>query len=120
MKNKTKIPFLELVKYLSFKIPLNNNLDFIKLSELKCKENITDLFSNLKSIVNYYKLNKTKIVKLLYFNRNSINNILYNTDRLIALDEEEIEENVSYYFYLSLLIREEQNIINIVSYILQT
>ena len=112
MKNKTKIPFLELVKYLSFKIPLNNNLDFIKLSELKCKENITDLFSNLKSIANYYKLNKTNIVKLLYFNRNSINNILYNTDRLIALDEEEIEENVSYYFYLSLLIREEQNIIN--------
>ena len=112
MENKTKIPFLELVKYLSFKIPLYNNLDFIKLSELKNKKNITELFINLKSVKNYYKLNNANIVKLLYFNRNSINNILYNNDRLITLDEKEMEENISYYLYLSLLMRENQNTIN--------
>lgn len=106
MENKTKIPFLELVKYLSFKIPLYNNLDFIKISELKNKKNITELFINLKSVKNYYKLNNANIVKLLYFNRNSINNILYNNDRLITLDEKEMEENISYYLYLSLLMRE--------------
>jgi len=112
MENKTKIPFLELVKYLSFKIPLYNNLDFIKLSELKNKKNITELFINLKSVKNYYKLNNANIVKLLYLNRNSINNMLYNNDRLIALDEKEMEENISYFLYLSLLMRENQNTIN--------
>ena len=112
MKNTTKIPFLELVKYLSFKIPLYNDLDFIKLSELKSKENITELYINLKSIENYYKLNNKNIVKLLYLNRTSINSILYNNDRFIILFEEEIEENISYYFYLSLLIKENQNTIN--------
>ena len=112
MKNKTKIPFLELVKYLSFKIPLNNNLDFIKLSEFKNKESITELFCNLKSIEKYFKLKSINIVKLIYFNRNSINKLLYNTDRIIKLDEEEIEENISYYFYLTLLISEDKNTIN--------
>ena len=116
MENKTKIPFLELVKYLSFKIPLYNNLDFIKLSELKNKKNITELFINLKSVKNYYKLNNANIVKLLYLNRNSINNMLYNNDRLIALDEKEMEENISYFLYLSLLMRENQNTINISNY----
>jgi len=103
MKNTTKIPFLELVKYLSFKIPLYNDLDFIKLSELKSKENITELYINLKSIENYYKLNNKNIVKLLYLIRTSINSILYNNDRFIILFEEEIEENLIIHLQLTIL-----------------
>ena len=55
---------------------------------------------------------KKEFLKFLYFNRQNIEDILYNEDKLIEIKEEDIKKEISDYFYLSLLIKSKKNIIN--------
>ena len=105
---------MNLVKELSIKNPLYNNPKFIELSIVKNKTNINDLLSNFQKLDEYYeyKLDNLNLIKLLYFNRNSIQKILYDSEKIIKLDSNKGEKNLSYYFYLSLLIKENDNMVN--------
>ena len=58
----------------------------------------------------YYNLDKINIIKILYFNRNEIHNILYNKDKQIIIDCK--TSNLSFNFYLSLLLRENPDYID--------
>ena len=61
-----------------------------------------------------YILNKKNddIFKILYFNKKNLNKILYKEDKLIQINEELIKSDLSYYFYLILLLEDNPNIVN--------
>ena len=65
---------------------------------------------NIIKLSEYMKLDKIKIVKLLYFNIESFHHALYEYNTEIILEEE--EKNLSYIFYAALLIKDNPNIIN--------
>ena len=97
--------YFYIAQYLSLNNSLFYNNDFISSSN---KKDIENIFINIEKLENKYKIDN---FKLLYFNRVSINKILYDKDEIIALNSEDIP-NLSYYFYVSLLIRFDENIIN--------
>ena len=113
--------FIDLVKHLS----LNNTAfyflfykgNFISLSQINNKDDIEKKIMDAEILEKTYKINKIEFVKLLYFNRNSIYNILYENEEIISLKWEGISD-LSYYFYVSLLIYKNVNIIS-VSYSLE-
>ena len=58
-------------------------------------------------------LNDLSLAKIYYLYRDSIENKLYDLNNNIRLNyNDKNEENLPFYFYLSLLIRENENIIN--------
>ena len=58
-------------------------------------------------------LNDLSLAKIYYLYRDSIENKLYDLNNNIRLNyDHKNEENLPFYFYLSLLIRENENIIN--------
>ena len=65
---------------------------------------------NIEELSSYYNLDKIKIVKLLYYNIDIFQNILYSHDKEIILEKE--DQNLSYIFYAALLIENNSNIIN--------
>ena len=94
-----------------FKLPIEINEKIINFKESKSNENKNKNFKILiKELSSYFKLNKIKIVKLLYFNINSFHHLLYDYNTEIELEEK--EKNLSYIFYATLLIEDNQNIIN--------
>ena len=93
------------------KILLNENYYFndLKFSEfskstltIKVKNNIKNTFTDFETIKMNFRLND-KAMKLLYFNKNII--------KIIKLNSIEKVDNISYYFYLDLLITNNPNII---------
>ena len=102
--------FSKLLKSLSNEFFNFKDIDLIKNSEVENKKNV-ELF--LINTANNYHNNKLDLVKFFYLNRFSIHDILYKYGKIIRLTfEDEKEENLSYYFYLSLLIRDNDDIIN--------
>ena len=63
-------------------------------------------FSDIKSI-----LKEKNLTKILYFNANKVHMILYEVDEIIKLNDE-LDNGLSSYYYLFLLIRAGQDIIN--------
>ena len=69
-------------------------------------------------IIKYNEINqfcetkKYNPLKLYYFNKSYIHRILYEKEESIILNSNKNGENLSYYFYLSLLIKDNPNIIN--------
>jgi len=101
------------------KILLNENYYFndLKFSEfskstltIKVKNNIKNTFTDFETIKMNFRLND-KAMKLLYFNKNIIHPLLYEFDKIIKLNSIEKVDNISYYFYLDLLITNNPNII---------
>ena len=98
-----------------FKLPIEINekiiKHFINFKESKSNEKKNKNFrKHIKELSCYFKLDLIKIVKLLYFNINSYRHLLYDYNTEIALAEKEIY--LSYIFYATLLIEDNQNIIN--------
>ena len=91
--------YFYITQYLSLNNSLFYNNDFILSSN---KKDIENIFINIEKLENKYKIDNLEIVQLLYFNRVSINKILYDKDEIITLNSEDIS-NLSYYFYVSLL-----------------
>ena len=101
------------------KILSNNNYYFndLKFSELlksltlEVKNNIIDIFTDIENIKKHFNLNELEAMKLLYFNNNIIHPLLYEFDNIIKINSIEKFDNISYYYYLSLLITKSPNII---------
>ena len=105
--------FLKLITKLPNNFFLYKDIDFIQNSEIKDKDNVEKSLIDIQNIVNNYYTNKLDLVKFFYLNRLSIHEILYKYGKIIRLNyNDEKEENLSYYFYLSLLIRDNDDIIN--------
>ena len=104
--------FLDLVQRLSLNNSFYNKKDFITLSKVNNKQKILNMFTDINELEKYYKINKLQILKLLYHNRTSIHSILYDLQSNITLDSGGEVQNLSYYFYASLLIEEDSSITN--------
>ena len=70
------------------------------------------LLSNYDEILKIMNSKKKDLIDFLYFNRNNIHEILYKEEKIINIEINENNRNLSYYFYLSLLISENKDIIN--------
>ena len=74
------------------------------------KNPIFKLLSNYEDIQSILKFVDKDIIKFLYFNRFKVDKILYDSEEVIPINKEEKELN--FYFYLSLLIEENVNVVN--------
>ena len=106
--------FFELIKHLSNKNFIKNDAELIELSKFQNKKDIEETLINTNILEHNYKLNKLEIVKLYYLNRLSIHNILYNLEKIVIVNYNNAkeEENFAYFFYLTLLIRENDSVVN--------
>ena len=95
-----------------------NEKDNLSKKILICYKISTLPNNNLKLLSNYDEVliiinsNKKHLIDFLYFNRNNIHEILYKEEKVINIEINENNRNLSYYFYLSLLITENKDIIN--------
>ena len=95
---------------LSPKINLCYYSTFKELSEINHNPSyklLTD-YSELLSILNS---NKKETIKFLYFNKSNINNILYNSEEIITIQNNE-NMRLSEFFYLYLLINDNSELVN--------
>ena len=93
----------------------NNNLcENSNLIELKYenKEEIEDWLIDYERFNNFCETNKYNPLKIYYFNKNYIHKILYDKQELILLNSNKSKNNLPYYFYLSLLIKDNPDIVN--------
>ena len=111
MVNNNENYFLELIKHLSLNNSIFYDSNFLLSSKNKNIENIFDILFDIELFEKKYEIEPLKIVELLYFNRSSINKKLYEKEEKINLKSEG-KQNLSYYFYVSLLIKDDPNIIN--------
>ena len=73
---------------------------------------INKLIINYNSLKDILEIKKLGIIKFLYFNRNYIHKILIDDNEIITIKNNYYENNLSFNFYLSLLIEEDLNTIN--------
>ena len=112
MENSQKYLYLDLVKYISLYNPIFNNYKFLTLSQTKNKDIILNFFINIKKLEEYLKINNLQTIKILYFNIFSINSILYDYEKTITLNTNGKINNLSFYFYANLLIKNNPHIVN--------
>lgn len=74
--------------------------------------NFINDYSELKFYLEYLRQNKYNIPRFLLLNKNCIDNILYISDVQISIDSLEINHELNNFFYLSLLIMDNTEIIN--------
>ena len=102
MKNKK-------INKTSLLISIANNQSYDNFfSSSKC-----NFLSNMNELNDILKDGDSKIISFLYFFRRKISKILYNNEEIININSNIINKrNISDYFYLSLLIKDDPNIIN--------
>lgn len=77
------------------------------------KNPISNLIKEYEDIINIINDNKNgHIAKFLYFNKKTIHKLLYEKNEVISLDYKEENNNIEFYFYFTLLIKENPNILN--------
>jgi len=112
------VNFIEIIKkilsddaHIYFKLPIEIIEKFINFKESTNNEKKNkNVIIDINDLSCYFKLDILKIVKLLYFNINSFHYLLYDYDKEIILAER--IKNLSYFFYVSLLIEDNPNSIN--------
>ena len=90
-----------------FKLSLNLN----EINEKNPINNLITSFHEIQSIIDDNNPNPDKI-KIIYFNKNKIHRILYDSDEMITLSSNIIKNNISHYFYIMLLLKDNENIVN--------
>ena len=71
------------------------------------------LLSNMKEIKSIISIDEPNLLLFLYFNKDKIENILYDIEKnIIIKDKSNKKTNIYLYFYLSLLTEDNINIIN--------
>ena len=80
----------------------------IEIGNINC---ISKLVSNYQEILKILKNNNKDIIKILYFNRRQIHNILYKSEEIIKIKNGD-KLSFSELFYLTLLIMDNEEIIN--------
>ena len=73
---------------------------------------LTQIISNFDEIQELLNIKEQKIMKLFYFNKTKLHNILYYEEEIINVDLFGISKDLSFYFYLVLLIKEDQLVVN--------
>ena len=77
------------------------------------RDPIYSLIFKLSEILNLFGsdiIGKTDFSKFLFFNKDNINNLLYDNEDLIIFEKKYLKYSLSYLFYLSLLIRDNPDI----------
>ena len=103
--NLTEVTFSEL----SYWFILNTN------NEINSKDPSYKLLlqiDDIKTIKTILEKNKGQITKFFYFNRDKIYKILYDYDEIIFLKYDDNNKNLSFYFYLLLLIKDAPDLLN--------
>ena len=77
-------------------------------------EDIHKLLINYKDLENFEQIKILNFIKLCYYNRKYIHNKLFDSEEIIRLNHynEKEENSLVYFFYLTLLIRDNDAIIN--------
>jgi len=96
-----------------FILSLSYNFTSINLYE-NSNDPIFKLLENFEQINDILKMDKSEIIRYLYFNRLCIHGVLYDSDKTIKITFLSNKENkdLSNYFYLILLIRDNDNIVD--------
>ena len=87
----------------------------IQPNESNRKESLNKLiysFEELPKILKYLNEKKENIPKFIYNNINNIHEILYNSNEVINLDSFSFQQNLTNYFYLSLILMYNPEIVN--------
>ena len=95
-----------------FKYKLLLDLTLKCPNEINDKNPISELINNYQEIKSIINLKTPNIFQFIYFNKKKIHKILYDSEKMINLDSILIENNLSNYFYLSLLIRDNDALVN--------
>ena len=95
-----------------YKDSLLHSNNIFKESEINDKEPLIKLISELSEVNDIPKHQKTDTVKFFYFNKKNIHKILYDSNETIILKNDIIKNNLSFYFYLLLLLEDNPDIIN--------
>ena len=98
----------------NFKILLSYFATLNDKTELINNDPIYNLLSDYSEIEDIIKIDFPEKMKYFYFNRKKINEILYEKDKVIEINSNLIQNKLSEYFYLTLLIERKKNIINFV------
>lgn len=70
------------------------------------------IITSYEEIKEILEMKEQYLLEFLYYNRNKIHNILYDEERIIPIDLIQSDKNLFFYFFLSLLIKENECIIN--------
>ena len=108
MKNG-KIIFSKNKENLPFKLILCYNWILIK-HDIITNDPIFYLLSNFEEITSLK--GKKEYIKFLYCNRNNIESILYNEEKIIEIESVNTIKTISDYFYLSLIIKNKNNLVH--------
>ena len=112
---KEKKTFIKLKDQTSLSLSLNYSYAILNHPlELKNnKDPILQLINNYEDILNIMQQDqKGKITKFFYFNKKTVHKILFEKNEVIHLNYNSKNKNLEFYFYLTLLIRENPNILN--------
>ena len=96
------INFFQIIKFIYRDNYIDNKFEIIKGLNIDNKEDIEKLLTDYEKLNIFFKKDKLKVIKFLYFNREIIHNILYENENTIELKIDEDIINLSFYFYLSL------------------
>ena len=98
-----------------YKIFLQYQKELIEPFEKERQDPLFELLSNFSDIKTTYK-NKNKedkyLMKFFYYNKRKIQEILYEEEETIEIDNNIIDNKLSDYFYLTLLIEDNKDIVN--------
>ena len=104
-KNKIIINKENIIIYLSKNISYDNFFSNSKNA----------LLSNMDELKNILRNKNNKIINVLYFNKEKVGKMLYDNEEIIEINKDIInKDNISEYFYLSLLIKDNPSLINYV------
>ena len=90
-------------------------LFIIQPNDSNKKESLNKLiysFDELSNILKYLNEKKENIPKFIYNNINNIHEILYISNEVINLDSFSFQQNLTNYFYLSLILMYNPEIVN--------
>ena len=99
-------------KEFELKISLSYSATLNDTTELINNNPIYNLLSDYSEIENIMKIDIPEKMKFFYFNRNKINEILYEEDKVFEINSNLMQNKLSEYFYFILLIENNKNIIN--------
>ena len=99
-------------KKIKFKISLSYSSTLNDSTEISYNYPIYKLLSKYSEIEDIMKENDLELLKYFYFNRKQINDFTYNEEEVIEINSEIIQNKYIDYFYLSLLIEDNINIVN--------
>ena len=94
-----------------------NKYELLKFINKKTGSFIDEVDATFKLINNFSEINallnkNSDKFKFIYFSKTNIKNILYDCEKEIILDSDKIENSLDKIFYLSLLVKENEEIIN--------